>query len=183
MPGRDELWASWMRAGIAGDTQAYRNFLESATPYLRAIALRRCAQMGTPHADAEDVVQDVLLAIHLKRGTWDASRPIGPWLAAIVRNKVVDSFRRRGRHIDVPIDDVIETLAAEEPAENVDVQTIERMLSRLRPGQRDVVMAISIEGASVRQAAERLNLSEGAVRVALHRALKSLAALYRGEGG
>jgi RNA polymerase sigma factor (sigma-70 family) len=168
-----------MRAGIAGDTAAYRKFLQAATPHLRSIAIRRCAQMGAQRADAEDVLQDVLLAIHLKRGTWDPSRPIGPWLAAIVRNKVIDSFRRRGRHIDVPIDDVIDTLRAEETLPDADSQGIERMVAQLKPGQRDVVMAISIEGASVRQAAERLNLSEGAVRVALHRALKSLAALYR----
>ena len=168
-----------MRAGIGGDSAAYRKFLEAATPFLRAIAIKRCAQMGAQRADAEDVVQDVLLAIHLKRGTWDPSRPIGPWLAAIVRNKVIDSFRRRGRHIDVPIDDVIDTLQAEDTASNTDAQAIERMLGQLKRGQRDVVMAISIEGASVRQTAERLNLSEGAVRVTLHRALKSLAALYR----
>lgn len=179
LPGRDEQWAAWMRAGIAGDTDAYRRFLQATTPYLRSIAIKRCAQMGAQRADAEDVLQDVLLAIHLKRGTWDPSRPIGPWLAAIVRNKVIDSFRRRGRRIDVPIDDVIDILQAEEVPEAPDVQSIERLLAQLRPGQRDVVVAISLEGASVRQAAERLNLSEGAVRVALHRALKSLGALYR----
>ncbi len=172
-----------MRAGIAGDAIAYRAFLEGATPFIRAIAQRRCTQLGAERYDAEDVVQDVLLAIHLKRGTWDPSRPIGPWLAAIVRNKVVDVFRRRGRHIKVPIDDVIDTLQAEEPVEHPDSRTVERMLSHLKEGQRRIVTSISLEGASVRQTAEKFNLSEGAVRVTLHRALKSLAALYRKENG
>ena len=44
---------------------------------------------GLPEHEAEDIVQEVLLTIHLKRGTWDQSRPIGPWLAAITRNKLV----------------------------------------------------------------------------------------------
>ena len=180
---RDAQWATWMRAGISGDSAAYRQFLEAATPFLRAIATRRCAQFGAPRSDAEDIVQDVLLAIHVKRGTWDPSRPIGPWLVAIVRNKVIDAFRRKGRRIDVPIEDVIETLAAEDTGQSPDVQTIERMLSRLNENQRVIVMAISIEGASIRQTAERLNMSEGAIRVALHRALKLLSAFYREESG
>lgn len=170
-----------MRAGIAGDAAAYRKFLTAAAPFLRGIAQRRCAQLGASAADAEDVVQDVLLAIHLKRGTWDPQRPIGPWLSAIVRNKVIDVFRRRRQQISIPIDDVIDTLQAEQVAESTDMRTVERMLSQLKERQRQIVTSISLEGASIRQTAEKLDLSEGAVRVALHRALKSLAALYRNE--
>jgi RNA polymerase sigma-70 factor (ECF subfamily) len=55
------------------------------------------------------------------------------------------------------------------------------MLERLKDPQRDIVRSISIQGTSVRETAERLKMSEGAVRVALHRALKSLAALYRSD--
>src|SRR5882757_2472351 len=102
-----------MRAAIAGDAGAYRLFLEAVTPYLRALALRRGARFGAPGSDAEDVVQEVLLAIHLKRGSWDAARPIGPWISTIVRNKMIDSMRRRGRHVNIPIDDVIATLEAD----------------------------------------------------------------------
>lgn len=176
---REDEWAEALRAGLAGDSVAYRRFLESVTPFLRAIAIRRCAQLGASRSDAEDVVQDVLLAIHLKRGTWDPARPIGPWVATIVRNKVIDAFRRRGRHIDVPIDDVIETLGAQETDHGPDRGTIERLVSRLKPAQRTIVMSISVEGISIKQTAERLKMTEGAVRVSLHRALKALAALYR----
>jgi RNA polymerase sigma-70 factor (ECF subfamily) len=57
----------------------------------------------------------------------------------------------------------------------------ERMISTLKGRQRDVVLAISIEGASTRDVARRLNMSEGAVRVALHRALKTLAKAFRAD--
>lgn len=164
-----------------GDVKAYHRFLSAVTPHLRAMARRRCEQFGAPAGEAEDVVQEVLLAVHLKRGTWDPARPIGPWLSTIVRNKLIDSLRRRGRHIDVPIDDVMTTLEAEEQASNLDRLDAEHMLNRLKDPQRDIVRSISIEGAGVRETAERLKMSEGAVRVALHRALKSLAALYRSE--
>jgi RNA polymerase sigma-70 factor (ECF subfamily) len=56
----------------------------------------------------------------------------------------------------------------------------ERLMARLKGRQRDIVLAISIEGASARQVAERLGMTEGAVRVALHRSLRSLAKAFRG---
>jgi len=179
---REAEWAAWMRAAIAGDALAYDRFLRAVTPYLRSIARRRCDQFGAPPSEVEDVVQEVLLAVHLKRGTWDVSRPIGPWLSTIVRNKLVDSLRRRGRHVSVPIEDVIETLEADHQENGGDRVDVDRMLEGLRDPQREIVRSISLGGAGIRETAERLNMTEGAVRVALHRALKGLAALYRSDG-
>jgi RNA polymerase sigma factor (sigma-70 family) len=178
---RETEWALWMRAAISGDADAYRRFLQAVTPHLRVMARRRCERFGAPSSDAEDVVQEVLLAIHLKRGTWDSSRPIGPWISTIVRNKMIDSLRRRGRHIDVPIENVIDTLESEPQADGLEHQDVERLLGRLKQQQRDIVQSISVDGVSVRETAERLHMTDGAVRVALHRALKTLAALYRSD--
>lgn len=179
---REEEWATWLRLAMKGDAQAYNRFLVAVTPYLRVMARRRCDQYGAPASEAEDVVQEVLLAIHLKRGAWDPARPLGPWLRTIVRNKLVDSLRRRGRHGNVPLEDVSDFLEAQdetrEAADRLDTKT---MLNRLKDPQRDIVRSISLEGASVRETADRLNMTEVAVRVSLHRALKSLAALYRSE--
>jgi DNA-directed RNA polymerase specialized sigma24 family protein len=80
-------WAAWMRAAMAGDEDAYRQLLVSMAPRLRAAAHSRCRSLGALEDEIEDLVQEVLLTIHLKRGTWDQSRPIGPWIAAITRNK------------------------------------------------------------------------------------------------
>jgi RNA polymerase sigma factor (sigma-70 family) len=174
-------WTAWMRAAVSGDADAYRRFLVAVTPHLRAMARHRCRFFGAAEGDAEDIVQEVLLAIHLKRGTWDQSRPIGPWIAAIVRNKLVDILRRRGRHVTVPIDDVIDTLGAEDSADGASAGEIDALLAQLKARQREIVKSISINGSSVRETADRLQMTEGAVRVALHRALKTLAALYRGQ--
>jgi RNA polymerase sigma-70 factor (ECF subfamily) len=174
-------WSAWMRAAISGDAAAYRRFLVAVTPHLRAMARRRCRIAGASEGDAEDIVQEVLLAIHLKRGTWDQSRPISPWITAIVRNKLVDALRRRGRHVAVPIEDVIDTLAVEDDTDAASPGEIDMLLVRLKGHQREIVKSISINGGSVRETADRLRMTEGAVRVALHRALKTLAALYRGQ--
>ena len=180
-PQREHDLPMWMGSSISGDAEAYRRFLASVTLHLRAMARRRCARCGVPDCNAEDIVQEVLLTIHLKRGTLDPSRPIGPWISILVRNKLVDTLRRRGRTVYVPIDDVIDTLAFEQIETGLDHFDISRLLGRLSERQRDIVQSISIEGASVRETALRLGLSEGAVRTALHRALARLAALYQND--
>ena len=170
-----------MRAGIAGDAVAYRQFLEAVTPYLRGLARRGCERYGASIGDSEDVVQETLLALHLKRGTWDEARPIGPWIATIARNKLIDALRRGGRRIHVPIDEVMDTLEACEPANDLDARDAGRLLEQLSDRQREIVRSMAIESRTARETAQRLDMSEGAVRVALHRALKSLAALYKDD--
>lgn len=172
-------WAVWMLAAMAGDASAYRQFLVSVAPHLRAVARSRCRSLGLPEHEAEDIVQEVLIAIHLKRGTWDQSRPIGPWLAAITRNKLVDVLRRRGRHISVPIEQVMDSLRAEDRTPELSTRDIDALIGHLKPQQREVVRSISLNGNSIRETADQLKMTEGAIRVSLHRALKALSLLYR----
>jgi RNA polymerase sigma-70 factor (ECF subfamily) len=175
---REIDWADLMRAANAGDGGAYRRLLGELAPVLRANARRGLVGAGRPAADAEDVVQETLLAIHLKRHTWDAAAPIGPWIAAIARNKLIDSLRRQNRHAAVPLDDVGDFLAAEEAPADYATVSVDRHLEVLPERQRAVVRAIAVEGASIGQAAQKLSISEGAVRVALHRGLATLAARF-----
>ena len=102
-----------------------------------------------------------------------------PWLRAVTRHKLIDNLRRRGRRIMVPVDDVLETLAAPEPEQTLSADALDRHLATLPPGQSQVVRAISVDGLSPTETAQRLSLSEGAVRVALHRGLAALAAAAR----
>jgi RNA polymerase sigma-70 factor (ECF subfamily) len=168
-----------MRAANRGDGEAYRRVLEGLTPVLRAWVKRGLARYGSAQDEVEDVVQETLLALHLKRHTWDEARPLLPWVRAITHNKLVDAMRRRGRHVHVPIDEVSEALAVDEEPAALDGLESERALALLKGRARDIVTAISVEGASAREVAERLGMTEGAVRVALHRALKSLADTLR----
>ncbi len=176
---RENEWAALMRAAIAGDAASYRRFFDLLTPVLRASAIYRGAGFGLDPSEAEDVVQETLLALHLKRHTWDADRPIGPWITTIARNKVIDVVRRRRFKTMLPIDDFAETLPSKETVDASERGDLGRLLNRLGPRQQDLVRSLSIEGRTVQETAERLNISETAVRVALHRAIKTLAALYR----
>src|SRR6478736_2146990 len=176
---RDRTWAEWLRAANAGDEIAYRRPSEALAPLLRQVVRRGFTRAGFGNCDAEDVVQETLLAIHLKRQTWDENEALTPWVTAIARHKWIDSLRRRGRHAELQNDDIIDVLPAETPTERLSSRDAERLLSVLSGRQRDVVRAISIEGMSAREAADRFRMSEGAVRVALHRGLSALAVSCR----
>ncbi len=175
----EDRWSDLMRAALAGDTAAYRVLLTALTPPLRGLARRELARVGLDAAEAEDVVQETLLAVHLKRQTWDASAPLGPWVRAIARHKVVDVMRRRGRKAEVPLADWEDVLPLAETDDTLSTREAQRLTEALKGRERDVVEAVCVSGESVKQAGTRLAMSEGAVRVALHRGLKRLADLYR----
>jgi RNA polymerase sigma-70 factor (ECF subfamily) len=168
-----------MRAAIRGDARSYHRLLQELAPVLRGLAARGLARHKLGSEDVEDVVQETLLALHLKRGTWDERQAFSPWLYAIARNKLIDNLRRRGRQAHVPIDDIAELRTGDQQPAEINGVDAERMIAKLKEREREIVLAISIEGASARQVAERLGMTEGAVRVALHRALRSLAKVFR----
>jgi RNA polymerase sigma-70 factor, ECF subfamily len=175
----EDEWTSLMRLAISGDNAAYHRLLKAVTPVLRAGARRGLARAGQPVDQSEDVVQEILLAVHLKRHTWDANAPFAPWLFAIARNKLIDAMRRRGRRIFLNIDDFAETIPDEPAPETASANEVTAALSTLPPRQRDVLQSIAVESASIKDTAAKFAMSEGAVRVALHRALASLTANLR----
>src|SRR3954468_24766484 len=168
-----------MRQAVAGDDEAYHRLLKAITPVLRAASRRGLARAGQSPDQAEDIVQEILLAVHLKRHTWDVSAPFAPWLFAIARNKLIDMLRRRGRRVFVDIDDFAETLPGETPAETASASEVAAQLQTLPSRQRDVLQSIAVDSASIKDTAAKFSMSEGAVRVALHRGLASLTAKLR----
>lgn len=179
MPAHPDDLSLLMRAANGGDAAAYRRLLEALAARLRAMVRRRLAALGRGTEDCEDIVQETLLALHLKRHTWDESQPLGPWVAAIARYKLVDALRRRGFREFVPIEEWNE--AADRTTPFIDATSAEAadLLKGLSERQQLLVVGISVEGRSAKEMGERLGMAEGAVRVALHRALKSLAAAWK----
>jgi RNA polymerase sigma-70 factor (ECF subfamily) len=186
MPDRlaqDREWSAAMRAALAGDAAAYQRLLAELLPYLRSLCRGVCARAGLSASEAEDAVQETLLAIHLKRHTWDPDQALTPWLAAIARNKAIDAMRRRGRRAETDIADFEDVLAAPVEAGGIERelerQDALRLLDQLSAKQREAIEAVSIRGESLRDAAKNLGVTEGALRVSVHRGLKALADLYR----
>ena len=174
-PADDPLLDDLLRAANRGDQRAYADFLRAVTPLVRGIARARGSGVG---ADViEDIVQETLLALHQKRHTWREDMPVRPWLYAIVRYKVVDAFRARGRRVHLPIEDFAELLPAEPQADPTERSDAERRIAELDPRSARIITAIGLEGASVAETSAALHMTEVAVRVALHRGLKKLAQL------
>ncbi|MFN3460237.1 MAG: sigma-70 family RNA polymerase sigma factor [Oceanibaculum sp.] len=171
--------AASMRNALDGDETAYRRLLADVANLLRGWIRRELARQGYEIADAEDIVQETLIAVHLKRGSWDPERPFLPWLRAISRHKMIDSLRRRGRRTMLPIEDFAEMLPSPEPEESLPADALDRHLAQLPKGQEKVVRAISVQGLSIAETAQHLMMKEGAVRVALHRGLAALARAAR----
>ncbi len=176
---REAAWATAMRAALAGDEAAYRRLLADIGRAIRPSIRGAFARTRFGDGDIEDVVQETLLAIHLKRQTWDPSQRISPWVGAISRHKTIDAMRRRGVRRAEPIEDFEAVLAAPEAADPHNRSDAERLMEALTPRARDIVRSISLEEQSIATTATRLGMTEVAVRVALHRALKSLAAAWK----
>src|ERR1700743_1435997 len=127
-----------MRLAISGDSGADQRLLKAVTPVLRAAARRGLARAGQPVDQSEDIVQDILLAVHLKRHTWDANAPFAAWLFAIARNKLIDALRRRRRPIFVNIDDFVEAISGEPAGEIAPASEVAAQLQSLPARQREV---------------------------------------------
>jgi RNA polymerase sigma-70 factor, ECF subfamily len=163
-----------MQAGLAGDATAWRSLLTELRDPLRAFFRRR---LYDGEADAEDLVQETLIAIHAKRATFQPDQSVGAWCFAIARYKLIDHLRRQGRRATVPLEDHQDVLWASETAEEgVARRDLSRVLSILPARQRRLIEDVRLSGFSVAEAASRNGFSEGAAKVSVHRAMKTLTA-------
>ena len=167
-----------MLRGLDGDAAAHGRLLDAMGRYLRAYYRRR---LGADAADLEDMVQDTLLAIHLKRHTFDRSLPFRPWAYALAHYRLLDHFRRRRARPTVPIDGVEGLFAVEDAEEGAVRRDVEVLLSRLPGRQRSLVADVKLEGLSMDEAGAKRGMSAAAVRVSLHRGLRALMQGVRDE--
>jgi RNA polymerase sigma-70 factor (ECF subfamily) len=167
-----------MQAAQEGDTTAYIQLLEEITPRIRRIVRRQRAFM--PVDDVEDLVQDVLLSLHAVRATYDPRRPFMPWLLAILRNRLADGARRYARvgAQEICVEDLDVTFADERTNTTMrdlgDLPALEHAIGALPPIQRDAIRMLKLKEMSLKEAADALNTTVGALKVATHRAMASL---------
>jgi len=167
-----------MLRGLGGDAAAHAEMLAALAVYLRSFFARK---MGRNAADLEDLVQESLLAIHLKRDTWDASQSFTTWAFAIARYKLIDWFRRNRIRRTEPIDDASDLFASEDSGEFSARQDLGKLMAHLPPKQRALLEDVKIAGLSHAEAARKAGMTEGAVKVSIHRSLQVLMKRVRDE--
>lgn len=175
-----------MQAAQAGDERAYRALLEEVALRMRRLVGARAPWLG--RADVEDIVQDILLALHTARATWDPSRPFMPWIAGIARNRLADHARRytRRQAFDQAAQDLAEvfsTTPGQTHAEGVvNLVSVRQAMDGLSAGEREAFGMVRLRQMSMAEAADRQGSTVGAMKVAVHRATRKLRAAIGRDG-
>lgn len=172
---RDVEWSIFMARAQTGDGRAYSQLLTEITPYLRLLVGRH---HRSPQ-DVEDTVQDILLTIHSVRQIYDPTRPFTPWLVAISRRRIIDRLRQQGRSAarETPLNEDHETIADAETnllETRADGRSLREAVEKLPPGQRQAITLLKLQEMSLKEAADKSGMSIAALKVATHRALKTL---------
>lgn len=173
---------SLLLRSLAGDAASYHCFLDELATHLRSFVRKRLARLPT---EAEDLVQELLLAIHNQRHTYDAKMPLTAWVHAIARYKLIDLLRRRSRSdlLTDSLEEGEELFAAPDIEATEARYDIAKLLAQLPDRQRLPIQYVKVEGASVADTAARTGMSVSAVKVGIHRGLKALAGKIAIEHG
>ena len=178
----DEDLRDLMIKSQQGDKAAYHKLLSA----LRQIILAYTRKKVFNQNITEDVVQDILVAIHKARHTYQPDKPFKPWLNAIIKYKTIDAFRKMGRNKEHETEEPenIETFYANQTNEGAQVlerHDLQKALKTLPENQQKVIVMMKVNGLSVREVGKILSLSESAVKVTAHRAYKALKIQLEGD--
>lgn len=185
-----ERWSGLMARAQAGDQNAYQTLLEEIAPSLRSL----CRSYVGHDDDLEDIVQDILLTVHGIRHTYRHTRPFRPWLFTIARRRIIDWIRQRSRRQlrevesrderDPPDERMVDSTGIEPDGAAIrdDVaRQVHLAIAALPPHQREAIILLRLRGLTLEEAAETTRRSESALKVACHRALKSLHSVFNGS--
>lgn len=183
----DEVrWSSLMISAQNGNEDSYRQLLQELGD-----AIAHYLQSRFGHFDAlEDCVQESLIAVHKARNTYESHRLFRPWLFAIVRHKTIDLLRKKDTYqkkVATLEKDELE-FKKEYSSRIADADlSIEagidcnQILSALSDKHREAIVLTKLQGLSIREAAEQINISESAMKVRVHRALDASRQLLESE--
>jgi RNA polymerase sigma-70 factor (ECF subfamily) len=166
-------------SGLAGDAAAYHDFLKALSAHLRAYFRKRLSQRMD---EVEDLVQEVLIAVHNQRHTYQIDQPLTAWVHAIARYKLIDMFRAHSYRgaLNDSLDDELEVFAVSDTDVADAKRDLGKLLDTLPDKQRLPIVHVKVQGLSVVETAKLTGMSESAIKIGGHRGLKALAAQIRG---
>jgi RNA polymerase sigma-70 factor (ECF subfamily) len=132
--------------------------------------------------EVEDLVQEVLIAVHNQRHTYQSDQPLTAWVHAIARYKLIDMLRTHSTRgaLNDPLDDELEVFAISDTDAADAKRDLGKLLRTLPDKQRLPIVHVKVEGLSVVETAKLTGMSESAIKTGVHRGLKALAAKIRG---
>jgi len=168
-----------------GDRSAFRELVETHKKKIYFLALD---MVGNP-ADAEDVSQEVFLRVFRSFKTFKQDARLGAWIYRITYNASIDHLRKRTLTPEPMADEALETgfqshPQIAEPQASLDPAVaaergllqdrIEKALGNVSPREKAVFLLRHYEDLSLKEIAESLDLSVGAVKSYLFRAVRKL---------
>jgi RNA polymerase sigma-70 factor (ECF subfamily) len=174
----DRQLSSLMRKAQDGDQAAYASLLREVLPILKRVVQARLGFL--PVMDREDLVQEILMSVHAARATYDPTRPFKPWLMTITHNRMVDQARRNSRRnanemsVDEYPADVADAAAGAAADRYGDPEQLRRAIKVLPKGQRSALELLKLREMSLKEASQATGMSIGALKVSVHRAIKTL---------
>lgn len=184
--------AELVARALEGSEEAYADLLRLYERPVFTLVLR----MVRDRSAAEDLAQEAFLKAFDRLATYDPERKFSSWLFKIAHNTAIDRLRRREVdtvYLDEPVGEepdgplrAVEDTGVETPeaaAERSDLsRAFTRVVGRLRPEYRQVVLLRYQAGLEYGEIAEETGFPLGTVKTYLHRARKELAALLENEG-
>jgi RNA polymerase sigma-70 factor (ECF subfamily) len=152
-----------VEAARSGDRRAFAALYARFARTVHGILLSR-----VPRPEVEDLVQDVFVLALQQMHTLRTAAAFPGWLAAIARNCATDYLRRAPRTTDLPGD------LASSDSDRADALLVLAAIRRLPDAYRETLTLRLVEGMTGPEIAERTGLTEGSVRVNLHRGMKQL---------
>jgi len=169
-----------MMASQAGDAAAHRKLLEQLSGHLRGYFKRRLVHGDSEQA--EDLVQETLLAIHTNRQNYNPAQLLTPWAYAIARYRLIDYLRKtKSSMANVPLEEAEEVMAHDDQVEVESAFDLGKLMSRLPSKAQQAIRYVKLDGLTVTEAAARTGMSESAIKVSIHRGLKALTAMMGQE--
>jgi len=176
----EQCWSKLMVNAQAGNESDYRQLLTELTDVIYNFLRSRFGN----HHFIEDCVQESLIAVHQARHTYDPRRHFRPWLFAIVRHKAIDTLRQQRTR-----QKVVDQYKGEQEILSGTIHQSEaesevskgRLLESLSVQHREVLILTKIIGFSIAEASEKLGISQSAVKVRVHRAIRKLEQLMEAE--
>ncbi|MFV0493753.1 RNA polymerase sigma factor SigM [Mycobacterium sp.] len=163
--------ADLLAAHVAGDRHAFAELFRRHHRRLHRLA--RLTSLSPE--DADDALQDAMLAAHRAAATFRYEAQVGTWLHRIVLNTCLDRLRSARRRPVVPLTDEYPT--TDETGRVEAAISVQQALLRLSVEQRAAVVAVDMQGYSIAETARLLGVPEGTVKSRCARARARLAHL------
>jgi RNA polymerase sigma-70 factor, ECF subfamily len=161
-------------SGMNGDERAYRLFLENVAGILRSFFMGIMSTQQRSQFDVEDLIQDVLIAIHRKRDFYRSDLPLIPWLHAIARYKFFDHIRARSRRVvTVAWEKEFDELFKSELPQQDPLEALPKLES-LGEREKALLILAKVDELPYTKIAAQFGMTVAAVKVSIHRSLKKL---------